>query len=310
MAGIAAIKAFLAKHDTTALPTVSPLIVFPSTIDLPTAFQTLLEKHISSAPVFDSANREFVGFLDTRDLLAWCVFASDEKNVKPSLKEVISVGVKAHASAVSGVTASYLARRHPFVTVDQTDKLDKVAALLARPDVHRVPVVSTDDKLVTVITQSTIAKFLHDHRADPALAPAMAMTVKDLGCGSAPVLTVAHSATAAETFKVMNGKGRSGLGIVDEEGKIIANTSASDVRLFLDNPASLTLNIAQFLGTVHRKDSNIHAPVVTVHDDTTLEHVVGKMVVSKVHRVFYTTMERKPISVISITDIMKLVTNA
>jgi CBS domain-containing protein len=299
-----AVRSFLAARKADSLPKLEDLVTFESDVDLPTAFRTLVEKHITSAPVYNRQTGEFVGFLDTRDLLAWCVFAADAKNVTPSLTEVLSVGAKASAVAITGITPSYLARRHPFCAVGPTDSLATLAALMARADVHRVPVVR-GTTLETIVSQSVLVKLLYDHRAE--LGAAMALTVETLGLGTAPVLTVPATASARDAFNLMDKKSRSGLGVVDEEGHIIANTSASDIKLFLDAPQSLELSIAKFVCAIHAREADLHAPAVCVHGSSTLEQVLGKMAVAKVHRVFVTDAHKHPVAVISVTDIMRLI---
>jgi CBS domain-containing protein len=300
-----AVRSFLAARKADSLPKLEDIVTFESDVDLPTAFRTLVEKRITSAPVYNRQTGEFVGFLDTRDLLAWCVFAADEKNVTPSLTDVLSMGAKASAVAITGITPSYLARRHPFCSVGPDDSLATLAALMARTDVHRVPVVR-DTTLETIVSQSVLVKLLYDHRAE--LGAAMALTVESLGLlGSAPVLTVPATASARDAFDLMDKKSRSGLGVVDEEGHIIANTSASDIKLFLDAPQSLEFSITKFIGAIHAHEADLHAPAVSVHASSTLEQVLGKMAVAKVHRVFVTDAHRHPVAVISVTDIMRLI---
>lgn len=81
----------------------------------------------------------------------------------------------------------------------------------------------------------------------------------------------------------MDKKGLSGIGIVDDEGRLIANTSASDIKvvaltaficvgflyayvlllqLFLESMESLALPIVEFLRRIHKDDADIHTPLV------------------------------------------------
>ena len=40
-------------------------------------FQKLLDNHILSAPVYDAKEHKYIGFLDIRDLISFCVFIHD-----------------------------------------------------------------------------------------------------------------------------------------------------------------------------------------------------------------------------------------
>lgn len=281
------------------------LVSIPSNMPIAQAFKLLIESKILSAPVYEKDSSNFVGFLDTRDLLAFCCFAYDDNNLIPSLEEIVHHGAKRVAVAITAVTPAYLARRHRFSSVNESSTLAEAADKLARSDTHRIPVVDKSGDLSSIVTQSAIVKYLYDHKDDFKLA--MQSSVKELELGSSPVVCVNKDAVAAEVFEIMDKKGLSGVGITDADGKIIANTSASDSKLFLDSMESLGLPIMEFLRRIYKDMVDVHAPLVCVSPSASLEEVVGKMSVARVHRVFVVDADSMPLSVISVTDLMKLV---
>jgi hypothetical protein len=53
------------------------VIVLESTELVVHGFQKLLDNHILSAPVIDVKENKYIGFLDIRDLISFCVFIHD-----------------------------------------------------------------------------------------------------------------------------------------------------------------------------------------------------------------------------------------
>jgi hypothetical protein len=83
--------------------------------------QTLLDNGILSAPVYDSAAKQYTGFLDIRDLVSFVVFVHDEQKVTDSntLKDIITHGSKLFTTPTTdGVTISckLMARIDPALT--------------------------------------------------------------------------------------------------------------------------------------------------------------------------------------------------
>jgi len=167
------------------------VIEIDSTKNLYEAFQLLLEKNILSAPVYDQATSKYTGFLDVRDLNSFVVFVHDEQKVhnNTQLADLITHGESQFKTATTdGVSVKYLSRRNRFHPVAGTDTLFKVCEYLSAPDIHRVPVLE-NGKVSTLITQTTIIKFLYKHIPVP-IDNSQDPTLGQLNIGSSPVLSV------------------------------------------------------------------------------------------------------------------------
>ena len=79
------------------------------------------------------------------------------------------------------------------------------------------------------------------------------------------------------------------------------------LQLFLESMESLNLPITEFLGRIYKDKVDVNAPLVCVKPSSTLEEVLGKMTVARVHRVFVVDDDSMPLAVVSVTDIMKLI---
>ena len=85
------------------------IVEISSTLSISDGFQVLLDNNILSAPVYDSAEKVYVGFLDLRDLVSWAVFLFDEQeNPADDELDLINAAVKLYKHATGGITLSCL----------------------------------------------------------------------------------------------------------------------------------------------------------------------------------------------------------
>lgn len=110
------IRIFLDQHTAEEIPAQSSILEISDKVDPAEAFQTIVDHDFLSAPVYDSSSTEgkiYFGFLDTRNLVAWSVFACDEKNTSPSLEDILTHGIKRASVALSAVSVS--CKNNPFL---------------------------------------------------------------------------------------------------------------------------------------------------------------------------------------------------
>ena len=95
-------------------------------------------------------DHEFVGFLDVRDLISYVIMLHDAEGVTSdtTFNDVINS---------IDITTVDFAKRNPFTPVSSNDSLLTVAQLLARREVHRVPVVD-NGSLVNIISQLDVIR--------------------------------------------------------------------------------------------------------------------------------------------------------
>ena len=130
----------------------------------------------------------------------------------------------------------------------------------------------------------------------------------NLSIGREPVLAVQSTTAAIDTFRLMDNKHISGVAVVDASGCVIANTSSRDLKIFIKSPrrSTLLLPIAKFLEEV-RKDGLVEAPVVCCSPEDTLAHAMVAIATTNVHRVYVVDASKKPLRVITLTDVMKYI---
>jgi len=269
-------------------------------------FQRLLDNHILSAPVYDDAAGKYIGFLDIRDLVSFCVFINDNNNETSNLTDLVNYGVKMFKHAVDGVTVTYLSKRNPFHSINKGASLKEAFDMLAR-GLRRVPVVDENGKIVNIISQSTVLQFIH-HNIEHLKGIAN-KHVSELGIGTEHPLSLKKDDSAINVFRILETHGKSGVAVVDDRGVLVANTSGQDLKLFVKTPtlSLLQVHIIEFLKRIRSESIDITAPVITVKPSDTFTMVVAKLAATKVHRIFVTDDDFKPIRVISITDVLRTV---
>lgn len=295
------------------LPTVN-VVEIDSGMGLYEGFQILLQNNIVSAPVYDAETKKYTGFLDIRDLVGFVVFVYDTQQVHDNtqLEELIKHGQQHYKTATTdGISIKYLSRRNRFHPVSEKSSLFEVCQVLSSPDIHRVPVLNAEGRVATIISQTNIIKFLSQKinyltlsysSSDPSLS--------ELQIGSSPVLSVQKSVSVINTFRKMEKKQKSGLAIVDEEGRLVGTTTAKDLGLFLQNPTLQALqgNIFDYLKLIRQQQVDEKNPCISILSSEKLSRAVGLLSATKVHRIFVVDDGEKyaPVSVLSITDILKI----
>jgi len=179
---------------------------------------------------------------------------------------------------------------------------------LFQKGVHRVAVIGANGKTENVLTQTDIVRFLitkideHPWFFDT--------TVKEMHLGlEKRIITCHQSAKAIKAFKLMDEHKVSAVGVVDDRGRLVGNLSASDLKgqgiadwgQGADPFGTLQMPVMSFL----QQGGMTHFPVGSCTSDTTFNFLLLKVMALRVHRLWVVDKKGKPISVISLTDVMQ-----
>jgi len=209
---------------------------------------------------------------------------------------------------VNDVMRHPLTKRNPFHPVPKGYTLFSAIEALARePALHRVPVIDSEFKLITVITQSQIIQtlvknldILGEKRNKP-----VHQTEKYLE----PVVTVVEDTPSIEAFKTMVEKNVSGLAVTNHDGVLTGVLSLKDLKA-MSTDARLFWKLYQPVKNcilkVTQDDKEHERPrkLVTVMGTDTLETVVRKLAENHIHRVFIVDHAGKPDGVITLKDVL------
>ncbi|ETO13276.1 hypothetical protein RFI_24100 [Reticulomyxa filosa] len=194
--------------------------------------------------------------------------------------------------------------------VKETDPVISVMRILAKGP-HIVAVLSSDGRqLKGILSQGQIfqqiSKQWIEFKRDVSV-----QTLRRLGFIKFPVKQISFQTTAHEAFGLMAKYQLSGLAVVNEEGKLVHNTSATDIKLWLKASESLEATIEDFLIAV-RKDSHSSKeqfPVSSVDEKAGLAKMIAKLRVTKYHRMWIVDDDHKPSGVFAITDLFAFITD-
>jgi len=295
-----------------AFPRPLKIIELNSKCKLYDGFLALIQNNILSAPVWDTSEEKYIGYLDIRDLVSFVVFVYDEQQVQDNsrLEDLIKNGIgQLKVKTTDGVTVSYLSRRHKFITVKETDTLETVCQLLYNQSLHRVPVLDDTGKVVNIISQSSIIQVLSQKCTKVGMDDIDLPLEQHPEIGTTPVLSVPKTEPVINAFRLLEKKNLSGVALVDENGRLVGSTSGKDLGLFLKNPtlAALNLPIFEHLQKIRSELIEIRTPSIAVFQKDKLSRAVSLLAATRVHRIFVVNDETyySPVRVISLTDILR-----
>jgi len=189
-------------------------------------------------------------------------------------------------------------RRNQLHVLPATTMVSQIASILKKS--HRIAI--GDVKLENYITQSEMVKFLFTKK----MYYNGSKTVKELNIGTKIVITINRNERVIEAFKKMIIHKISGVGVVDDQGKLVGVVSAHDVRTV---GASI-----QFLDSLYHSfdkyreclqlSFKVPSTPITVSPSDTMDHVISTMIDNNVHRVFI-VQEEKLSGVISFGDVLE-----
>ena len=311
-----ALKAFLDSISVRELIDSLPrqnVVEIDSALSPYEGFEILLKNNILAAPVYDRAKKEYTGFLDVRDLVSSVIFAHEEQAVAatPWAETWMDVARKGLTKydKLGSASITYLSRRSPFRPIQLTTSLLDAARALAT-QAHRVPVVddSADStkRCIYIMSQSSIIAFLMKHRSQ--FKDEWKQSIHSLSLGLCKVISITTEATAWTAFKLLEVSGVSGLAVVDAGGNLVGNTSARDLKLFMLDRGSLSLDmpLMEYLSAIRQRElvDAVH-PSCSVGLQSSIGHVIELMSATKYHRVFVVDAQGRPIGVLSVTDILR-----
>jgi len=160
-----------------------------------------------------------------------------------------------------------------------------------------------EEMVVGLLTQSDLVRFVAENFVWMKREPIFQKTLQELGLGQRKPITVDMSVQAYQAFMEIHKQGSEGVAMVDANGKLIANVSASNIKgMTRRNYQLLFRPLTQYLAR-DRKRGWWQLPLCTTLD-TKLEQVVLQFVAAKVHRMYICDAEGRPTGEVSLSDVM------
>jgi len=297
-----------------------------------TAFQKMINNNILSVPVYDQVRRSFTHFIDMVDVVAFAVARVTEQQASSDFIQFMDIPL---LQTVNCGEVSDLSKRDPFFPVESGAPLLEAMNLMVKWGVHRIPIVDAEGELMTIISQSQLSAFIYKYLSSfsPSLfkqtAASIAIPVIEQGTSTnipAKVISVGLRDRAIDAFITMHEKRISGVAVIDDDGIIVGNVSASDLKAIGHDGILLTrlfYPVSEFLKLIcphgntepsselSRDEKQTQAlrytPPAIVPTTATFGAVLGTLVLARIHRVYVVDEQRHPVGVIGYAEILRAV---
>jgi len=295
------------------------LVMVQASDSISDVLEKLAQNFIQSAPVIDQNG--IIGFIDVLDLVSFACSIVGMERTKP-LDHVMKKFMEEFNKPVLEIMN--ISMRDRWMDIPSMRNLQDFVKQLAKPNVHRVT-VSDETGHIGIITQSSLLQFLYENRA--SLGERIKLRVADLWPESKHIATIRYDESVIRAFRDITRDHISGLAVVNNEGKLVGNISASDIKhaglsqYFGHIPSlvyDLSLPISSFLNLLkpdnpfgkNKIPDFLH---VSVKKEDTLERVMeilcstyrtSSFAKTHIHRVYVVDEEGKPIRAITNGDVI------
>jgi len=277
-----------------------------------TVIQKMKQRNISSLPVRDKSSKKFVGIIDVLDIVTFACtkYATVSTNAYESYQQMETFA-KTKCSYLLNISG-----RNAWKVLSENRPLSDLLVVLSNPHIHRVGIINRHHDIVGLVSEIKVIQFLWRHREElgPRAHSILSSKVELwTHVHSQELVTISENAQVYDAFQTIWEQEVTGLAVVNDDGKLVANISASDIKRCRFYPIigqmvkDLYQPIKAFLkipapGEEIRKKH--HVPFY-VHQHDTMAHVIETVIAQHIHRVFVVDAKHHPIAVISLVDIIK-----
>jgi CBS-domain-containing membrane protein len=275
----------------------------------------LITNKILSAPVYSKSKKRFVGLIDVADFVYFITQHFSQDILKhDNVDKFLSVHDRFTSHLVSSVSNS--SARNPWYPVDKSAPVSRVLDTCCRNNIHRVPLLEHDGELFSLVSQTDVLAYISSQIHSPFLQKLAHSQLESEGIGTfGEVHSIRSDDPALAAFQLISEKKIHGVAVVDKSGVLVANISASDLRLIQHHGASLSVlfeSAADFV-VACRASANggvkSESAAVCVQRSATFCEVLLAMQGRRLHRLYVVDAENKPVGVVSQIDLIQAVNN-
>jgi len=260
------------------------------------ALKFLAEHRILSAPVIRSDEGNCCGSIDMLDIVSFVLPIKAEHNILS--QEAIKQKLSHPVSEVNNTS-----RSNPHVSVFANTHIGKVIKGDFALGLHRVYVVNEIGVITGVFSQRDVITYILaniDAVNSPPLQHLLEMSLKELDVMIWGVISVPENCPLLDAFKIIIQSDVTAVPVVDAAGSLIGTLSASDFKNISED------SMPELLQPVGKFISHSHLKPVCCSADAVFSDVLDDLMKNLVHRMFVVDDDMKPIGVLSLTDIMRI----
>ncbi len=327
----------------------SSVVEIDSNTKIEDAIEILVNSGILSAPVYDAKHSQYLGFADLSDFLAMIRGVEMLKKIIPKSKirnqylNIHGVNIDLNESTSGDgldLPVHKLLKQGtkcaPWFPIAKWEAdLKTVTAALAKEvsppwtPCRRVPLLGPKLRVVDILSQSQLVRDIYDAVVAPgsgAEPPVFIQTPRtNPKLGTRGLITVDIKKPVGEAFDKIVANAISAVGITDasQGGKLVGVISNKDVGPFIrirkayveggmQGEDPLEMSVATFITQARAivgAQGITRSELVVVTLDTSVQDIIAFMADSKTHRVFIVDEDAKPLGIVSVSDIVKLLLN-
>eukprot|EP01120_Amphizonella_sp_Union-15-10_P016759 TRINITY_DN9024_c0_g1_i1.p1 TRINITY_DN9024_c0_g1~~TRINITY_DN9024_c0_g1_i1.p1 ORF type:complete len:257 (+),score=36.45 TRINITY_DN9024_c0_g1_i1:1-771(+) len=177
--------------------------------------------------------------------------------------------------------------------------------------IHRIAIID-NKKLSHIFSQSRFIEYLDQNIKVLGTEAEKTAAQLNIGEPSQNIVSISLDSKSIDAFKTLHSRGLSALAIVDSQGKLIDQLSASDLREISFyassdnfNFKSLLVSVSEMLSVIKRVTKRPKHFLVQVHLETPLKDIIKIMVENRIHRVWLVDKDGVLDRVVSMTDIIR-----
>ncbi|KAJ1970808.1 cell separation during budding [Dimargaris xerosporica] len=295
------------------------VVQIDSEMPIEDACEVLIKAGISSAPIYDTKARAYIGMFDYRDLITYLLIVIKKMDV-PTSQQTLEVKTLIRKAAqmqqVPVRFAADLSTQNPFYSIVPETTLSHVVAIFGY-GTHRMAVVDEQSGAIDgILSQSTVIHFLSQNLAKfPTLQALAAKSLQELQLAESTVFTVNASSRVMDAMKAMVDYGVTSLAVVDtdENAGLLGNISLTDIKYIMKhkNHAFLWKSCMELIQFIHLEqgamDGQDKATVFCVSPSTTLARAMALLAATHAHRLWVTTTNTSGSSVVGSSSTISVV---
>ncbi|CAH8538998.1 unnamed protein product [Schistosoma mattheei] len=298
---------FLKYHTCyDLLPESAKLVVLDTKLSIKKAFYALIYNNVRAAILWDSSKQSYSGILTITDFIKVLVTLYPPDSGKMDEFEESSI------SSWREINTNFTTI--PLVHVTPECSLLDASKMLLQYRFHRLPIIDTlHGNALHILTHKRILKYLHlnRHNLPPAKFISKSLHELKLGTYIPNVQTITNNTTIIEALKLFLKNQVSCLPVVnDEDGQLIEIYAKFDVINLAITRSYNNLNVCVYDALEFRRLNRDRYPTpLTCLKTDSLQDVMVKIVESGVHRLIIVDENKKVEGIISLSDILKFLTN-
>ncbi|OQR67914.1 hypothetical protein BIW11_13233 [Tropilaelaps mercedesae] len=289
------VKFFRYYHCYDLIPLSAKLVVFDTQLLVKKAFFALVSNGVRAAPLWDSAQQDFVGMLTITDFIH--ILRKYHGSPTVRMDELEEHKIDTWRTVLTEM-------QRPLVSIGPDASLCDAITALIQQRVHRLPVIDKQTgNVLYVLTHKRILRFLFLYFYDLPHASYLDQSIQDLKVGSFEnIATCKPTMPLIEALNTFIERRVSALPVVDEDGKVVDIYAKFDVINLAAEKTYNNLDIS--VGAALEFRNQYFEGVMTCRSTDSLLQVMAKIVRAEVHRLVIVDDEEHVVGIVSLSDIL------